>query len=107
VGIDGRRNWGAGTAEEPGGGILWGQVGEGALDIGLGILGMVYSGSVIGASQGLAIPFFGVAFVESATVFLYGIAEIGTAFQGTDLPPSTDLLIEQATMGMAETGFDK
>ena len=49
----------------------------------------------------------GVGFTESFTECLYGLAEIGSGFQGNSLPSSTDLFLEQVTFGLAKTGFDK
>jgi len=61
----------------------------------------------ITASDGVDSLPLGSAVVESTTLTLYSIAEIATGFQGGELPSSIDLFIEQATMGLATTGFDE
>ena len=94
-------------AIEPESKINWNEIRNGSVDIVAGLIGMIGGGALTAGSTGLGVVPGYFAFQEGAAAFCYGIAEIGSGFQGRSIPPSTDLLIEQVTFGLAETGFDK
>ena len=94
-------------AIEPESKINWNEIRNGSVDIVAGLIGMIGGGALTAGSTGLGVVPGYLAFQEGAAAFCYGIAEIGSGFQGRSIPPSTDLLIEQVTFGLAETGFDK
>ena len=87
-------------------GIIWSQVGAGAFDMLLGI-GSVAGGAAIsvGSGGGLAAMGYIVA-LEGMTAFCYGLAEVGTGFQGKRIPGSTAFTEEQVTFGLAKSDFD-
>ncbi|WP_319562713.1 RHS repeat-associated core domain-containing protein [Marispirochaeta sp.] len=91
---------------------LWGlevlieQIIEGIVDIAAGSTIVTGAAVVEYFSGGLASPGVVVAVMGGVSQISYGIAEIATAFYGNEIPSSTDLLLEVASYGFAETGFD-
>jgi hypothetical protein len=78
-----------------------------SLDVVTGAIGIAVSVGTTGLSSGTASSAVSTLFIESIVAAGYGIAEIVNGFTGeATLPPVTDLLIEQASLGFAKTGFD-
>ncbi len=91
---------------------LWGleviveQIIEGIVDIVAGGIVVTGAAAVEYSSGGLASPGVAIAVMGGTSQISYGIAEIATALYGDEIPSSTDLMLEVASYGFAETGFD-
>jgi hypothetical protein len=91
-------------ASKPDASINWPQVGNGVIDVLVGIVTIAGSGSAIAASNGTASPFLGTLFTEGVISLGYGICEIGNGLLGgATMPSSLDAFFIFTTGGRAGT----
>ncbi len=80
---------------------------NGLISIGSGVAG-VKSGVAFIASTSTALATGGAILIVGGVFFVcWGVAEIGSALKGESIPTSTDIMTEAASLGEADTSFDK